>query len=244
MSMQLGRLCLGVLLTAWVFTAPAAATEGLLAQNTQTSPAVSPDDQSPAAELSLWNGIKESQNAQDFVDYLKRFPNGMFADPAKERYEALSGQKLDPALIGEGDKTAPAAEPTPPPAESAAVTKQPAEKHAVVKHSVAKVKNTTRIKAAKVKPAPKRMKVATTKKVTKKVASRNKTIVARKATPPKKRQVASKRKACNLDPVTGECAYAASSPAMDREVFRTRAGDRGGPGGGGGAGGGGTGGWH
>jgi hypothetical protein len=58
---------------------------------------------SPAEELIYWNRIKESGQPKDFLDYLNLFPDGMFFDPAKSRYEQLSGQQFVPkaGLVGE-----------------------------------------------------------------------------------------------------------------------------------------------
>jgi len=41
------------------------------------------------AELLFWNSIKDSLNAAEFQDYLKRFPSGMFVSLAQERLEVL-----------------------------------------------------------------------------------------------------------------------------------------------------------
>jgi hypothetical protein len=46
----------------------------------------------PAAiELSYWETIKNSTNADDFKSYLKKYPNGQFAELANNRVKALEG---------------------------------------------------------------------------------------------------------------------------------------------------------
>ena len=44
---------------------------------------------SATAELALWNSIKDSGNAADFRNYLSQYPNGMFADIATAKIQAL-----------------------------------------------------------------------------------------------------------------------------------------------------------
>jgi hypothetical protein len=60
-----------------------------------------PTDTSAAGELAFWNSIKASDNADDYFIYLRSFPDGMFQDVAKARYEELGG----------GEKFVPAPEP-------------------------------------------------------------------------------------------------------------------------------------
>jgi len=47
-------------------------------------------DTSAAYELTFWNSIKDSQDAQDFAAYLDSYPNGQFAGLAKLRVKKLS----------------------------------------------------------------------------------------------------------------------------------------------------------
>src|SRR6266850_2272593 len=42
-----------------------------------------------AVESSLWDSIKSSRNAADFQKYLNRYPNGQYAEPARQRLLAL-----------------------------------------------------------------------------------------------------------------------------------------------------------
>jgi serine/threonine-protein kinase len=47
-----------------------------------------------AAESSLWDSIKSSRNAADFQKYLNRYPNGQYAEPARQRVLVLEEQKV------------------------------------------------------------------------------------------------------------------------------------------------------
>src|SRR6266513_1710245 len=38
-----------------------------------------------AAETSLWNSVKSSRKAADVQKYLNRYPNGHYAEPARQR---------------------------------------------------------------------------------------------------------------------------------------------------------------
>jgi hypothetical protein len=63
----------------------------------------------PAAfELSYWETIKMSSNAEDFKAYLEKYPNGQFATLAKNRINSLAGPpKLDEtrSTASEGNTT-------------------------------------------------------------------------------------------------------------------------------------------
>jgi hypothetical protein len=52
-----------------------------------------PEGRAPDAELLFWQSIRESRDADDFNAYLKKYPNGQFADIAKNRLKALAGSK-------------------------------------------------------------------------------------------------------------------------------------------------------
>jgi len=47
-----------------------------------------------AGELSFWDSIKNSTNVEDFRAYLKRYPNGEFAELAKNRVKAVDDAAL------------------------------------------------------------------------------------------------------------------------------------------------------
>jgi hypothetical protein len=49
----------------------------------QTPAQTSSQGNSIVDELNFWNAIKDSKNPEDFNVYLKKFPNGEFADLAK-----------------------------------------------------------------------------------------------------------------------------------------------------------------
>jgi hypothetical protein len=46
-----------------------------------------------AAEMIFWNSIKDSTNPEDFRSYLKKYPDGQFADLANNRIRALEDAK-------------------------------------------------------------------------------------------------------------------------------------------------------
>jgi hypothetical protein len=41
------------------------------------------------ADIALWNAVKSSKKADDWIGYLKRFPNGRFAEMAQMRLTRL-----------------------------------------------------------------------------------------------------------------------------------------------------------
>jgi len=65
-----------------------------LAAMPQSAPAEEATQQalSPADELKMWNDIKSSSDPAAYEKYLMLFPNGMFFDPAKAKWEQLSGK--------------------------------------------------------------------------------------------------------------------------------------------------------
>ncbi len=58
-----------------------------------TAPKIS--DKSVTGELAFWNSIKDSKNSGDFKIYLENFPNGMFFDPAMQKFLQTGGNKAD-----------------------------------------------------------------------------------------------------------------------------------------------------
>src|SRR6516165_8282993 len=44
----------------------------------------------PNAESLLWDSIKESHRSADFKTYLQKFPNGLFAELARNRLAKMS----------------------------------------------------------------------------------------------------------------------------------------------------------
>jgi len=62
--------------------------------NSRTSrSAKSPSDSAAAAEMIFWNSIKDSTNPDDFKVYLKKYPNGEFAELAENRLKTLDAAK-------------------------------------------------------------------------------------------------------------------------------------------------------
>jgi hypothetical protein len=59
------------------------------------------------ADIALWNATKSSRNPDDWVAYLKRFPNGRFAEVAQVR---LSRLMAAPAAVVAGAPAGPGAE--------------------------------------------------------------------------------------------------------------------------------------
>jgi hypothetical protein len=59
------------------------------------------------AEASLWDSIKSSRKAADFQKYLNRYPNGQYAEPARQRMLELESARLEEAAKkqNEGEKT-------------------------------------------------------------------------------------------------------------------------------------------
>ncbi len=58
-----------------------------------------------AVELSFWDSIKDSKQAEDYKDYLSKYPNGQFASLASRRVAALS------QTVSRGGESAPAPQP-------------------------------------------------------------------------------------------------------------------------------------
>jgi formylglycine-generating enzyme required for sulfatase activity len=58
-------------------------------------PAATPDaaKETGAAEITFWNSIKESTNPDDYREYLKKYPNGQFAEIARNRTNYLEEEK-------------------------------------------------------------------------------------------------------------------------------------------------------
>jgi hypothetical protein len=50
-----------------------------------------------AAETSLWESVKSSRKAADFQKYLNRYPNGQYAEPARQRLLELESARLEEA---------------------------------------------------------------------------------------------------------------------------------------------------
>ena len=68
--------------------------------------AAAAEEQSLAAlkEIALWDTIKDSNNSALFDAYLKRYPGGQFAAPARSRMKELETAALAPAAHQPGDE--------------------------------------------------------------------------------------------------------------------------------------------
>lgn len=190
-------------------------------------------DQSPAAELALWNKIKESNNPDEYLDYLNRFPNGMFFDPAKARYEEMTGRTYTPAPVAipsqsiETPKTVEpveteAVQPKLKPKKAQVAPKQKARKRVAAKKTrKIAVKTKKRLANASVKP-----------KLKKKTSAPARRAVAKIVKPKKAKSVSNRRICSAASPGPGCPIIKRSTP-----IIPVRSG--GGNGGGGGSGGGG-----
>ena len=54
-------------------------------------------DEAAATERTYWESIRSSTDPEDFRAYLKRYPNGVYADLANNRIKALEAPKTQPA---------------------------------------------------------------------------------------------------------------------------------------------------
>ena len=59
------------------------------AAKTTATPAAPSEAASPSTEVAFWESVKGSTNAEDFRAYLKKFPNGTFAELANNRLKLL-----------------------------------------------------------------------------------------------------------------------------------------------------------
>lgn len=68
------------------------------------------------ADLAAWNAVKSSQQAEDWVNYLRNFPNGRFAEIAQMRLSRLLAKVEKPAPVSAPAAEKPAAAAAAPPA--------------------------------------------------------------------------------------------------------------------------------
>jgi adenylate cyclase len=52
-----------------------------------------------ALDLALWETVKDSSDVEEFLHYLQRFPNGAFAEIARDRITALSEAPSEPSHV-------------------------------------------------------------------------------------------------------------------------------------------------
>ncbi|PYS77003.1 MAG: hypothetical protein DMF66_11655 [Acidobacteria bacterium] len=67
-----------------------------------------------AVELSFWDSIKNSNDPEEFAAYLRKYPEGQFAELARIRVRALAGKKGDAAVAGNEPKQPTPDSPTKP----------------------------------------------------------------------------------------------------------------------------------
>jgi len=87
-------------------------TSGLSAGT--TAPVVSPVAEDPGVEIIFWDSIKDSDNADLYLAYLQRYPNGVFRVIAEERLKEIYSGGADAAQGDTGAPAAQAVEPAPP----------------------------------------------------------------------------------------------------------------------------------
>jgi hypothetical protein len=219
----LGLVCLAIL---GLSKASPAEVYGAL-RNPIASPVVHVVDQSPAAELAFWNEVKDSKDPEDFAKYLSAFPNGMFADPAAERYEALKGHKFQSSSVVSNSPVIEVKEPDPK-AHSIVGTQKPktAKKKAVTKKA----------KPALAKSKRKPSNVAGSTKINKIKKRKSAAVVASKSKKKKASIVrVSKQKACSDEDT---CAVATKKKKSIWGKQLSQGGGRSGSSSGGGSGGG------
>jgi hypothetical protein len=84
----------------------------------QTGPVASQS----AIELEFWSSIKNSNDPEDFREYLSRYPNGQFSSIAQRRVAAVSQSTTRSA---DGSASAQAPVPVPPPSNASAYAPPP-----------------------------------------------------------------------------------------------------------------------
>jgi adenylate cyclase len=52
-----------------------------------------------ALDLALWETVKDSSDVEEFLHYLQRFPDGAFAEIARDRITALSEAPSEPSQV-------------------------------------------------------------------------------------------------------------------------------------------------
>jgi hypothetical protein len=97
----------------------------------------SKEDEAAATERTYWETISNSTDPEDFRVYLKRYPNGVYADLANNRIKALEAAKTQPLPTATPTPAAtpePVASPTATPTpQTAAPVTQPAPPHTSLK---------------------------------------------------------------------------------------------------------------
>ena len=131
-----------------ISTIPCAFSQGGAGRETTTAPKSTPKKTTPAkkkptasrprvvkpkaesepatngAEVTFWNSIKNSTNAEDFRDYLRKYPTGQFVTEAQTQITTIEA----------ATKPKPTATPTPPPTPTP--TPQPQESRATLNETL------------------------------------------------------------------------------------------------------------
>jgi uncharacterized caspase-like protein/tetratricopeptide (TPR) repeat protein len=108
-----------VIALAPLAAAPAGAASGQPAAIAQSKITIEPE----VLDYEFWKTVESSQDPADFEDYVKKFPNGMYAGLAKRRILRLRGQTSAAASEAAKPAAAPAATPPPSSPPPAAVPK-------------------------------------------------------------------------------------------------------------------------
>jgi hypothetical protein len=89
-------------------------------EETGEGPAVPVAQEQIDREALFWQSIKDSGNREDFEEYLRQFPHGLFHGLVRKRIEALSGASGTPPAPRVPDRATASAPVSPPaPAQSA-----------------------------------------------------------------------------------------------------------------------------
>ena len=75
---------------------PGGATQRPPEQSVASPPEAEPEPARPSGELAFWTAIADSNDADEYDAYLRRYPNGEFADLARIRKERLSRPEPEP----------------------------------------------------------------------------------------------------------------------------------------------------
>ena len=59
-----------------------------------------------SADMAYWNAIKDSKNPSGFVNYMTKFPNGLFVDLAKSRIAELDSEREQGAVLADAHHAA------------------------------------------------------------------------------------------------------------------------------------------
>jgi hypothetical protein len=104
----------------------AAASKGAPGSPAPQQRTASPNTDQSANERLFWESVRDSKDPEEFRAYLRKFPDGVFADLARARLKALGGSAPSEATPSKVPAVAPAATPSPNAAGSSKKEEQPA----------------------------------------------------------------------------------------------------------------------